>query len=83
MAGLVRGPEHAARLTELGVDTPGLRPRPRLQVLVGLAGAAAELGVAPVRVRPEEREVLRTPALGLISLRVVAKLLGLVNMSRY
>lgn len=77
VAHLLRGPEHTAGVTQLGVHTPGLSggPRPGLQVLVGLARAAAVLCVAPVRVWPVEGQMLRTPTLGLLTLRVVAELL--------
>ena len=78
---LLRGPEHTAGVTQLGVHTPGLGHigapgGAQLQVLVGLTGAAAELGVAAVRVWPVQGQVLRTPALGLITLRVVTQLLS-------
>ena len=76
MAHLLRGPEHTAGVTQLRVHTPGLLgPRPQLQVLVGLAGAATELGVAAVSVRPVQRQVLGTSTLWLRALRVVAELL--------
>ena len=76
MAHLLRGPEHTAGVTQLRVHTPGLLcPRPQLQILVGLAGAAAELGVAAVSVRPVQRQVLGTSALGLRAIRVVAEFL--------
>ena len=76
MAHLLRGPEHTAGVTQLRVHTPGLLgPRPQLQILVGLAGAATELGVAAVSVRPVQRQVLGTSTLWLRALRVVAELL--------
>ena len=80
MTHLLRGPEYTAGLTQLSVHTPDLGHirapgGAKLQVLVGLAGAATELGVAAVRVWPVQGQMLRTPALGLITLRVVTQLL--------
>ena len=76
VAHLLRGPEHTPGVTQLRVHTPGLLcPRPQLQILVGLAGAATELGVAAVSVRPVQRQVLGTSTLWLRALRVVAELL--------
>ena len=45
------------------------------EVLVDLAGAAAELGEALVSVAPVQRQVLRTPALRPARRRAVAQLL--------